>query len=58
MKNIVHAVVNEQVECSKKGLEALQINANKTALKAELDRKDEKFQQALSQFQKGMFTRQ
>lgn len=56
MKNIVHAVVNEQVECSKKGLEALQINVNKTALKAELDRKDEKFQQALSQFQKGTFT--
>ncbi|KAF8329916.1 hypothetical protein F5887DRAFT_1182074 [Amanita rubescens] len=45
--DLVHAVVNEQGECCKKGLETLQISANKTALQAELQRKDEKFQHAL-----------
>ncbi|KAK2463737.1 hypothetical protein APHAL10511_004230 [Amanita phalloides] len=49
---VVRALVNEQGECCKRGMEALQISANKLALKTELERKDEKYQQALLEFQR------
>ncbi|KAF8634626.1 hypothetical protein AX15_000803 [Amanita polypyramis BW_CC] len=50
--DIVKAVVNEQAECCRLGLESLQISANKTALKAEWEKKDERYQQELLEFQR------
>ena len=52
-QDLVRAVVNEQRECARIGLEALQISANRNALKTECARKDEKYERALLEFQKG-----
>ncbi|KIL63939.1 hypothetical protein M378DRAFT_78988 [Amanita muscaria Koide BX008] len=52
VKDLVHTVVQEQRECARIGLEALQISANKNALKAECARKDEKYEQALLEFRR------
>ncbi|KAF8637018.1 hypothetical protein AX17_003102 [Amanita inopinata Kibby_2008] len=49
-RNLVNAVVADQRECCKVGLEGLQISVNRTALKEECERKDEKYKTALIEF--------
>ncbi|PFH50400.1 hypothetical protein AMATHDRAFT_61100 [Amanita thiersii Skay4041] len=51
-RDLARAVMDEQRECCKAGIEGLQISANRAALKAECERKDEKYQLALIEFEK------
>ncbi|KAF8967457.1 P-loop containing nucleoside triphosphate hydrolase protein [Flammula alnicola] len=48
--DLVHAIISEQQECTRVGLKYLQVGANKIALKELCDRKDEKYQTALVEY--------
>lgn len=49
-------MISEQKEATKNGLKFVQVGANKTALQELCNRKDEKYQTALTEFTEGSFT--
>jgi structural maintenance of chromosomes protein 5 len=53
----VRQAIKEQEESTRISLAYIQIGANKAALDEIIKRKDEKYQQALADFDKGMFPR-
>jgi structural maintenance of chromosomes protein 5 len=50
---LARAIISEQTENTRTGLEYVQVGANKAALKDLCERKDEKYQSALAEFNKG-----
>ncbi|PPQ85444.1 hypothetical protein CVT26_014762, partial [Gymnopilus dilepis] len=52
--DLVHAIIVEQERCTKVGLKCLQIAANREYLQELCDRKDQKYNEALAEFTKGL----
>ncbi|KDR84246.1 hypothetical protein GALMADRAFT_703330 [Galerina marginata CBS 339.88] len=50
--NIVHEIIQEQKQCTLVGIRYLQVAANKAALQALCDRKDQKYQSTLLEYTK------
>ncbi|KIM34992.1 hypothetical protein M413DRAFT_449948 [Hebeloma cylindrosporum] len=50
--NLVHAIIAEQQDCTVFALKYIQIGANRLALQELCNRKDEKYENALSEYQK------
>jgi hypothetical protein len=50
---LIRAAIADQVEATRSGLEFLQVSANKNALEALCQEKDEKYQRALAEFEEG-----
>jgi hypothetical protein len=53
MQELARAIIMEQTENTRIGLQFVQVGANKAALKDLCQKKDEKYESALSEFNKG-----